>query len=140
VRDAAVLRAQAVFVPVRGAAAALDATANTALDRMAAVAEPDAVPCMDAEPVAVAVVEPVAERQKTLKALNVLRSNDVSWERDGKVHTIRLHRQKAGVPRGACDKAATARVMAKLMPELDECGDCCVSLGRDGVLCVVTMY
>ena len=125
----------------------LDATANTAVDRMAAVAEPDAVPCMDAEPevagavsCVVAVVEPVAERQKTLKALNVLRSNDVSWERDGKIHTIRLHRQKAGVPRGACDKAATARVMAKLMPELDECGDCCVSLGRDGVLCVVTMY
>jgi len=132
----------------------LDASANTVsqnAERKVFVAEAVSVTAESAAESAVTTEEPVVRQmpqmpqmpQKTQKALNVLKFNSVSWKRDDynpRIHTIELHRQKAGVPRGACAKSATETVRAKLLPELYECYDCSVTLSANpDIICIENM-
>jgi len=99
---------------------------------------PAPVPVVVPAPVAVPVA--VVVKRAGRKALDVLKTSLVAWERNGAVHTIKLHRAKAGVPRNACAKAKTAEVRAKLLADLADCDDCSVEHSANpDILCVVIM-
>jgi hypothetical protein len=70
------------------------------------------------------------------RALDVLRSGEypVSWDRDGKVHRIKLHRVNA-----AKTGATEARVRTDLRAALATCSDCTVTAGPSGFMMTVTM-
>jgi hypothetical protein len=84
-------------------------------------------------PAATAVVTVASRRGK--KALDVLKSAPVSWDRDGKIHNVKPHMKKLR------DRGLTANdITFDLMEELSLCDDCVVSSAtRKGDICVVTM-
>jgi len=88
---------------------------------------------------AASVVAPAATAVVTVasgkKALDVLKSAPVSWDRDGKIHFIKPHMKKLR------DLGRTANdITFDLMEELSHCDDCVVSAAtRKGDICVVTM-
>ncbi|NBT47620.1 MAG: hypothetical protein EBT07_07335 [Actinobacteria bacterium] len=69
------------------------------------------------------------------KALDVLKSAPVSWDRDGKIHFVKPHMKKLR------DLGLTPNdITFDLMEELSLCDDCVVSSAtRKGDICVVTM-
>ena len=81
-----------------------------------------------------APVAPVAPEPSAKRALDVLRSYPISWDRDGKVHRIKLHRVNA-----AKTGATEASVRADLKAALATCSDCTVTAGPSGFMMTVTM-
>jgi hypothetical protein len=84
------------------------------------------------------VTKPVTEVPRPValkKALSVLQSSEVSWERDGAVHYIKLHRVKASNA-----KKTANEVKASLVASLMDCSDCTISAPKNSdYLLTVTM-
>jgi hypothetical protein len=82
------------------------------------------------------VHEPAAETvvRKGPRALDVLKAFPISWDRDGKVHRIKLHRKLA-----AEKNLKENDVRFDLFAALEPCKDCVVSSAPAGYLCTVTL-
>ena len=80
---------------------------------------------------AVAPAAPVGAGRR--RALDVLKTAPVSWERNGATHSVKLHAKK-------CREFGLSESVVKkdLLANLAQCADCTVSSGA-GFLCVVTM-
>ena len=79
----------------------------------------------------VAAAAPVASGRR--RALDVLKTAPVSWERNGATHNVKLHAKK-------CREFGLSETAVKkdLLANLAQCADCTVS-SASGFLCVVTM-
>jgi hypothetical protein len=81
------------------------------------------------------VHEPKAEAlRKGPRALDVLKAFPISWDRDGKVHRIKIHRKMA-----AEKNLKENDVRFDLLAALEGCSDCTVSSAPAGYLCTVTL-
>lgn len=113
--------------------------APTAKDVAEETVAPVAVAPLAVAPVA-ATAAPVAAPARR-RALDVLRSFPVSWDRDGPAHYIKIHHkniQALAASKGASVTAVTADVHADLLEALAGCSDCSVS-AKPGYLCAVLM-
>jgi hypothetical protein len=89
-----------------------------------------------AAPVVPTIAAPVAPRRR---ALDILRSFPISWDRDGPNHYIKIHNkniQTLAASKGKSVKEMTAIVHADLLDALAEADDCIVS-AKPGFLCAV---
>lgn len=75
------------------------------------------------------------------RALDVLKSFPVSWDREGKNHYIKIHNKNIQIlatSKGKSVTAMTSSVHADLLDALAECSDCVVT-AKPGYLCAVLM-
>jgi hypothetical protein len=110
----------------------MDAPTARTVDVPTPVAETTAAPAPAAATAAVTA---------TRRALDVLRSFPVSWDRDGSAHYIKIHHkniQALAASKGASVTAVTADVHADLLEALARCADCVVT-SKAGYLCAVLM-
>lgn len=88
------------------------------------------LPRAEEAPVVVATTLSAPGRRR---ALDVLKTAPISWERDGAKHSVKIHNKK-------CRELglSEAAVKADLLNSLKQCPDCVVS-SAPGFICVVTM-
>lgn len=84
--------------------------------------------------IAMAAEAPRVPRPAGPRALDVLKTFPVSWDRDNKVHRIKLHRVNA-----AKLGAKESDVRFDLMGALSQCRDCVVTAAPAGYLMTVTL-
>ena len=76
----------------------------------------------------------VASARVTKKAIDILRSHPVSWEREGALHYVKAHNKNLGLrtdtPKSEADRIR-ANAKAALLAELATCADCVVMEPRN---------